>query len=382
MPQHGSVRKRREGVYSVRVSHGYRSDGKPRSVSETVYGTEAQAHAHAEQLWVKLGAKINMGDEMSLSNYFDSVYLPTRSAYLTKSTISAYKSTFYNHVAPIFGDRTPSGILHSEIQKWVLSFRSPAMARKSYTCLRFVLRAMFDDGLLDEKPMERRVRLPYLDRQKKRTWDARTLSAALVALKGDPLEPIALVMSGAGLRREEALALRMPTDFTFSMVSMCKDSKQQCVCRVRITKAFTRADGIKDTKTGQRRIVTIGEPFSLRLKELMPAEEMPLLVSSKTGKSVNPSSAPHMWRKLFAEERTNKKTGQVYHAGPLAGYSYIEFESLRHTHETLAALGGIDASINSLVHGHSQKVEYDHYLSSQEEAADAVASVVGNAMGQ
>lgn len=53
----------------------------------------------------------------------------------------------------------------------------------------------------------------------------------------------------------------------------------------------------------------------------------PSLKNSRTGGRMRPDSAPKAWRALFE-------------GGPLDGMPYIELESLRHTHVTLAVAGG------------------------------------------
>lgn len=78
---------------------------------------------------------------------------------------------------------------------------------------------------------------------------------------------------------------------------------------------------------------------------------------------MRPDSAPKAWRALFE-------------GGPLDGMPYIELESLRHTHVTLAVAGGASDEANSYAHGRGELVSYSHYL----KGGDAVAASVAKAI--
>lgn len=88
-------------------------------------------------------------------------------------------------------------------------------------------------------------------------------------LRGNRIEPLWLAITGAGLRREEALGLRIE-DLQFEPVALM-DGSDGWVCRALVHEAVTQQDGRKTTKTCRTRWATICEPFAGRLREVTSA---------------------------------------------------------------------------------------------------------------
>ena len=357
----GHIRSVGENVWLVEASHGRRADGKPRRASKTVHGSKADAELELVRLRTLLGAKPNLGDCMTLDEYFHGVYMPTRGPMMARGTRVTYESVYRVHIAPEFGGWSADSIGRADVQRWVAQM-PPAMAAKCYRHLRAILRAMFDDELLDDEPLRRRVRLPRHQVAPKEVWSAGELAEAMDRLRGHQLEGLVLVMAGGGLRREEAMALDLPDDLNFASVIGFGDGEEHVICRLVVSKAWPDGDVQRPTtKTYRARPVTIGEPFSTRLREVI-ADGRPKLLMGLKGKPMVPSSVPKLWRNAFD--------------GPLAGMRYVQLKSLRSLHETMAARGGIDGARNSDAHGHSREVMYDHYLALASDDADDVAEAI------
>ena len=74
----GNLREVRPGVWEVRVSKGYRDDGKQRVAYRTVKGSEADAIAESVRLADEMGRCLTTGDPMTLDTYFWGYFMPAQ----------------------------------------------------------------------------------------------------------------------------------------------------------------------------------------------------------------------------------------------------------------------------------------------------------------
>lgn len=356
----GSLVRVGEGKWRVEAVHGRRSDGKVRRKSRVVNGTRADAEAELVRLRLELGAKPNLGDCMTLDEYFWGIFLPAREDG-PRTTYRTYKSVYTVCIAPAFGDWPADQIGRGDVQRWVRRLK-PSQADKAFRHLRAILRSMFDEELLDEEPLRRRVRLPRHQRAPVGVWTPAELSEALGRLRGHQLEGIVLAMAGGGLRREEALALDLPGDLSFT------ETKSGVLCRLVVSESWADGEQRAQTKTYRVRPVTIAEPFASRLMAVVSDGRPKLLMRLDGRAPLTPSSVPETWATAFRE------------GGPLHGMRRIELRTLRHCHETIVARAGMADAENAMLHGHSAQVMYGHYLSVASDAADRMALAVGRVM--
>lgn len=357
----GSVRDLGGGRWEVRATHGRRADGRPRQLSRVVHGDKADAEAALVRLRLEMGASPNLADCMTLDEYFWGVFLPSREAG-PRSTYDTYRSVYRVDIAPAFGDWPADRIGRGDVQRWVRRL-PPSKAEKAHRHLRAILRAMFDEELLDEEPLRRRVKIPRHQKAPTAVWGPGELAEALDRLRGHQLEGIVLAMAGGGLRREEALALDLPRDLAFA------ETSDGVVCRFMVDDAWADGEPQRgETKTYRVRPVTIAEPFASRLMAVVSDGRPKLLMRLDGRAPLRPSSVPETWRRAFRE-------GEALH-----GLRYVELRSLRHCHETIAARAGLTDAENAMLHGHSQQVMYGHYLTIASDAADRMARAVGRAV--
>lgn len=330
----GNKQKLGENKWRVRVTVGRRTDGKPRIISKTVYGTEKDADREIQALAVRLRKNEAVGDNMQLGAYFERVFIPVKREQTVNATVNTYIMVYKNHIKDQFGSRRLSDISDVEIQDYILSFESASMARKTASVLRTILRSAWADGLIDQEPMRHALSYPKAKKEEpKMVWNAQMVREAMKRLEGVPLEPVFLLMAGAGLRREEAIAVCWE-DITLN---------GQGQLFVYVNKAKTDYDGVKETKTKHSvRTVVVPEPFASRLEELRGVGE----VYPYTAHSIQIA-----WRRLFNDGKE------------LAGMLYIPISRLRHTHETLMQLAGVSDTVNAALHGRSNvNTGYQHYL--------------------
>lgn len=364
----GSIRNLGDGKWEAIATSGRRSDGKRRTKSRVVHGDRADAEAELVRLRVEMGADPCVGDSMTLDEYFWGVWLPTREASLAanpdeplvaRGTVDTYVSLYRNHIGPAFGSWDADRIDEPAVMRWAVRLPSAAMADKAVRHLRAILRCMWYERIIPDKPLERRVRLPRHQADPKEVWTVGELIEACGRLRGHHLEALVLAIAGGGLRREEALALDPQADFEWRV-----DGEGHLQCGFTVRRAWVDgADRLKPTKTYQVRPVTVGEPFAPRLMEVC-ADGRPRLAMRRDGTGpLAPSSIPETWRRAFA-------------GGPLRGMRFTELRLLRHLHETMASASGFSDSANASLHGHSQQVMYENYLSVSSATADRLAEAI------
>lgn len=347
--------RRRGGKWEVRVACGYRRDGRPRTVSRMAE-TEKEAEELRARLLAEMGRTPTMGDPVTLDTYFTAVFLPRVESTTTRANRDFYASAYRTHVSPALGALDVSEITFPRVQSWV-SGLPPASAPAYVRCLRAVLRAAWADGILAEEPLRQRLRLPRRVSAPRDVWCAEEAAECLARVQGEDIEPLVLVMLGAGLSASEARA----RDW--------EDFGEGCAL-VSVTSAYTGRDGMKEPKCGRRwRTAPVLPQCAERLRELMDAAggSGPICVNRR-GDRMGPGTTPRRWAALFGED------------GALEGMRRIDMNRLRATHETLMQQAGVSDSLNAAIHGHSQKVAYSNYLRPVEGAVGA-ARAAGEALG-
>lgn len=373
----GSIRKLDSGKYLVRVSNGYKRDGK-RNVLSGVCDTEREAEFMRMQFVILAGKMPNLGDDMTLDEYYNGFFVPGRKSHLANSTMQRYEQSYSCHIKPVFGYRGMSTIKHAEIQALIYTLPYYTAKHVAQT-LRAILRSAWDDDLLDVEPMRHRLKFKANERPQRGVWSAETVMQAMPLMQGTPFEALWLLMIGAGLRREEAYALFW-RDIAFERVTSITGDESY-YCTAAIDDAVTLPDGRKCVKTAfSERVAVVAEPFAKRLHELKGAPEEPICKLSLHRVS---RSWSNMWQK-----RPLKKDGTPYAAdnpryykGRMldAGIPYVQLSRMRATHETLIQSAGVVDTLNARLHGRSDasQVGYRNYLNPDldafRQAADAMS---------
>lgn len=378
----GSIREVRPGVWKVCVSKGYRADGRQRTVYATVHGTEDDARAKVRELSERIGRNPSYACGVTLADVWRD-YKVSKGQRLAKKTLAGY-TWYVEHVwLPRLGDVDVTRITRPDVQRVLLQLESHDMADRCRRILSAVLSWAVSVQILDENVVRRGgFELPgdvgsaYEDEDVwdddpfaaidagRDVWDAVTVMEAFPLMRGLPLESAWLAMVGAGLRVEEALALRK-----MDVRRVLIGGKE--VTQLAVHHARTDMDERKRTKTKRSvRIVAVAEPFGMRLWQL--ADELPkrddLLCQ------VSAANQNKRWRGYFAapldaesadpDERRRARHvpgDQWTHKGRLHGLPYLPLARMRATHATLMQEAGVLDSINAAVHGHSEQVAYTNY---------------------
>ena len=376
----GSWRERRPGVWEVRVSCGYKADGTRRTIYKTVNGTEADARKVAHGLASDLGRHANIHRGITLAATWEA-YLADKGQRLAAKTVQLYTWLMDRTWLPAFGDRDISTLSRQDVQDTMLAESSRDMARRLRTVLSSVLSWAVSAGVLDENVARGEgFELPgdtgseWEDESLwdddpfaaieggRDVWDAQTVMRALPLMRGLPLEPAWLAMVGAGLRIEEALALR-------KMDVRRIEVNGREVTQVAVHHARTDLEERKRSKTRRSvRIAAVMEPFGERLWEI--ASGLPTPKSEVC--PVSASNQNKRWRSYFGEERTHRRMAESRKvSGRLRELPYIPLSRMRATHATLMQEAGVLDSVNAAAHGHSTEVSYTNY-----KRADTVGAAI------
>ena len=374
----GSKRQLPSGRWEVRVSRGYRVDGRQRTIHETV-DTEAEADRRIAELSAQMGKEPDVGAGITLERLW-SLYLADKGTRLSKKTLVDYTHYMDAVWLPAMGDEDISTITRRQIQGELLRCGTRHKAASARTALSSTLTYAANRGWLSHHPMKGTPFEmpgdtgsawddedvwdddPFAAIEGGRdVWGVDTVLACMPLIRGLPLEPVWLAMVGGGLRMEEAFALR-------GMDVRRVDVGGHMTTQVAVHHARTDLEDRKRTKTRQSvRIAAIVDPFGERYFELASAVGRDELVCK-----ADPSNQNKRWRSYFDPPR-------IYHkrmaesrkvAGRLYSLPYIPLSRMRATHATIMQEAGVIDSLNAAAHGHSVEVARAHYL--RGDMADAV----------
>ena len=366
----GTRRPLADGRIRVTVSHGYDLNGNQRRISG-IAESEEEADRLALELAARLGRRPDLGKGLTLARWWDA-YAVGKGARLARSTFNRYEMDMRLTWLPSLGGRDMSLITKADVQDVLLSLPSRPAAAHAKATLSAVLTQAVREGHLAENPIRSAsFELPGdvgaedldgIDYESdpfgaiegtSNVWDARTVLRAASILRGNPIEPCWLCMVGAGLRREEALALH------WRDVRRIEIGGSE-VTQLAVHHALTAADGFKRTKTRRSvRIVSVAEPFGERLWELRgKADEY---VSALGVSNIN-RSWTSMWTPCTSKHARKKDRRKgIMVDGVEPPIPYVALGRMRATHETYMQQAGVLDSVNAAAHGHSQKVSYEHY---------------------
>ena len=372
----GSIRKQPNGRYLARIQRGVKADGKPRVVTKT-FDTESEADAWLVAQSVELECRPDLGAGITLRAVW-AAYKSDREGKLANKTMAVYRWYMEGgtkrgerksaHVTwlDVLGDADVSAISPQKVQRH-LSTMPRQKAKHAKTTLSSVLSWASKRGMLASNPLvghrfeytaEKHATFdddPFAAIEGARdVWGAEECLKCFGLIRGLPLEPAWLACVGAGLRVEEALALR-------GMDVRRVQVGDRTLTQLAIHAARTDMDERKATKTPRSvRIVSMMEPFGGRYWELASAVPRDELVCPVSAAKQN-----RRWRGYFAEPSTSKhvpkKEGWNY-VGRLHDLRYIPLSKMRNTHVTLMQMAGVPDSLNALVHGHTEQVERRHYM--------------------
>lgn len=373
----GTITQKPNGRWMARVECGTKEDGRRRTMAKT-FDSKVEAERWCITQSVEMGRRPDLCAGIMLSTLWE-LYKDDKGERIAKKTMQVYTSLMKVHWLPAMGETDISAITCAMIQ-YRLDGMTHENALHAKRCLSSVLTYAVGRGLLVENVMHgHKFDIPaketdaadYEDdpfaaiEDSADVWDLTTVLECYERIRGLPLEPAWLACVGGGLRVEEALALRK-VDVRRVKVEGVE------VTQLAVHSASTPLESKKATKTKQSvRIVTMLAVFGDRYWELCEAVEKPkgLVCTASAG---NQNRA---WHKYFEPPKLHKRMSMKrVTRGRLEGLPYVPLARMRNTHATLMQQAGIIDSINSKMHGNSERVIYDHYLKPDTSSATISAS--------
>ena len=365
----GERRRLADGRIRVTVCHGTDIRGRKRRVS-AVAETEADADRVAMELAASLGMRPDLGNGLTLRRWWDA-YAAGRGNRLANATFKRYRRDMDKVWLPELGGTDISLITRADVQRVLLTLPSRPTAAHAKATLSAVLTQAVRDGHLKENQIRQGgYELPgdvgcadwdSTDYESDPfgaiegtagVWDARTVLRAASILRGNPIEPCFLAMVGAGLRKEEALALHWRDVRRIEVGG-------RMVTQLAVHHALTAEDGFKRTKTRRSvRIVAMVEPFGVRLWGLRGERDEWVC-------TLGEGNVHHRWADMWkpcpskhARRKDRRRGIMVDIDEPVP---WLPLHRLRATHATYLQQAGVADSVNAAAHGHSERVSYGHY---------------------
>jgi integrase len=321
----GTMRQRRPGVWQIRVSAGFDSQGRRRVVTETFHGSERAAATRMARIVTQVD-KGDVPNAVTLGQILDD--------YMGRDTLARStrdKCTFaLKHLPPAWRRRRVDKITSRDIQNLYTSLRQDGVSASTVRSLHETCRAAVNLvvrlGDLDRNPFTNATPPPP-PRSRATAPDLDIIHRLRTEAARNPLHAVLFeVALMTGARRAEVLALRW---------SALRGD------RLTISEALEVDGTLKTTKTGQTRVVTV--PAStvaiiqawqdtqrqIALECAVPLAPDPFLVSSEPDGSVpwRPSSATQLFSRLRAR----------------AGVGPVRLHDLRHGAASQLLAGGMDA---------------------------------------
>ena len=258
---------------------------------------------------------------------------------LAAKTVDDYSRTWRVELEPRIAGERVADMDWRHANAVLTSISAPTVQRRAGALLKKMCNIAVRNGVLAANPVQAIAYAPHRPRTK-RLVDVTEVRALMSGMEGLKYEPALLLMLGAGMRPEEALAL------TWEDVSAYELAGRRYL-RARVDKALTVARAgkvLKSTKnTASERDAIMGEPFASRVLELADGRSGPLVPSGK-GKVDNPEDAyaspvtvTHNWRQWCSRH----------------GVPYVCPKNLRSSYATMMGEAGAPDSVVSGNMGHA-----------------------------
>lgn len=349
----GSIQRLGKGRYRVSCEGCPKPDGSRTRRSEVVRGARADAEAALARLVLESGGKVDR--DMTVSEYWAAFYEPSLGR-LAPSTAHGYRHQYEKYVGPLFGGMRLSELSPRIIESKLAGIERPGAQRGAFKLLRQLVNEAYRDELVDSNPFDRRIRLKRMEAYQPDVLLLPDVPAWCAAVRGSRWEPVLLPMLFAGLRREEACALRW-SDFAFGPASLA----------IRVDKTLTEVGGklvhgpVK-TADSARTVFMAGYPF----ERMVDMASVGPLVPDANGNCMAPGRISKEYRALVLSK----------------GAKYVPMRNLRNSYATIMqGLGASDSLISKSL-GHTNiNMDYQHYFAANAPAHMANAMMLASALG-
>ena len=350
----GAIRWRAPGIARVELQAGHDPvTGKPRRMSRTVHGTDADAERALAAMLLEIG-RLPSGGKMTVREFLDNIYKPALEARVRKSTRHGYEAKLDAHVLPALGELPLANLEPYVLDRWrdaLIGKMSGRSALHVYRVFSTALNRAVRWRLITNNPLD------AVDPPRARVRDMEVLTAKqaldyLKAFQGHVVQPIVIVAIATGLRPCELYALTwQDVDLASAEVTVRRGLHQR------------KQDAWFEPPKSDRSHRTVTLP-AWAVDALKPLRGLGPLVADPQGFEghMRPTDVSRHYRR-------HAKASKL---------AYVPLRDLRHTHATLMLEAGVDIVVVSRRLGHSTVAITDlHYLRPKRSADKAAADAFG-----
>lgn len=334
----GSKRYRYDDLWELRYT-----DALGQRPSEYIHGNESDADRRLAELRI-LHEGVDPSGLMTLTEFWEFVYLPMAKMVLAPKTLEGYCQKFYHDIQPEFGNVPLKDIRPRAIQKW-LNELPPSTARHAKAVLSAILSRAFTEELIDDNPALRRFVLPKGKSGRERSKDKLTydeLCEIAMDCMGEPWEAAFLGSGMGGASRYESCGVQEPD---------VRERNEYAIVTLR--RGVHRVSGeviVRDALKNEfrEREMVIEPPFSKRYLALAKQAKLEAyengwenawLVGDGFGGPMCPNNMSQAYKRWFL----NKP------------HHYIPFSNLRNSYSTYMLERGIDGSMVAKMLGNNER---------------------------
>lgn len=356
----GTIRSIGKGIWRVEVSAGRDSEtGKRVRPTATVRGSRQEAAQELARLALEYGKGKKLKQSMTLASYISDVYLPFKEKKRRTRTVQGYEEKLRLYVTPYIGHIQLADLDSQIIDNWLakLEYEKAQLSERTmahaYTALHTALRQAVKWNYLALDPMSGTDR-PQVSERDLTVWNAKIISQALDAFRGDEIELVVVLALGCGMRRSEICGL------TWDNVDLERGE-------LRVVQGLHSATGrglyLEPPKT-KRSLRTISLPDWAR-ERLIDRMGVGPVIRDKDGGLMHPDVVSARFKDRCARYEL----------------PYIPLRDLRHSHATVLIEEGVDVTIVSRRLGHSGTGITDKFYVRPGQEADQGAAAKLNRLG-
>ena len=356
----GSIRKRGQNTYQVRIFLGKDEKGKQLTHTKTVHGTKKDAEKYAREAVFQIDAgQFSVQSDITLENFWNSQkslikqrVQPSTFDYkeaLWKTYISPIASKNLKKFTPAFCSAFISELLHKNL--------GPFIIRRVISELKALFNIALKLGLITSNPCKG-IELPRLPKNSIMPLSKAEIRDFLAACEEDPRGLLLRLAILTGTRPEEYLALTwQDVDFSKGTISI-----KRAVHFLRKAKDHY----IGDLKTASScREIYIDVETLAQLKNLWKERKssQDFIFQNKAGRFINISTARNALLRVLKKAGIERDRFRLY--------------DLRHSHASFLLSCGVPVQAVASRLGHSSPVTtMKHYIHSRPEQGREVARVL------
>lgn len=268
---------------------------------------------------------------------------------IADSTFTSYSGHIDRHISPLLGGIRLIRLQAADVRRLIAdrldAGLSPATVGRIVTTLRIALKQAVKDQSIPDNPAAA-VQLPRVVRKPIRALTAAQARRIREAVRGDPLEPIYVLLMGTGMRAGEACQLDWrDIDFEAGTAFIREGKTARSIRTVYLSAPVVMALRMQHARTKRN------------------GDDEPVFLGTRTGERLRPSTVYHAFRRLLKQ----------------SGLPRMRVHDLRHGYATRAAamgasiptiadnLGHANPSITANIYAHAVPAD-------QRQASDLVGS--------